>query len=46
MERGRPTKMDQTGRKVEEIKHYVQRDLCLQEKNKNYYGTFVGCYFV
>ena len=26
MERGRPTKMDQTGRKVEEIKHYVQRD--------------------
>ena len=34
MERGRPTKMDQTGRKVEEIKHYVQRDFMSARKKQ------------
>ena len=34
MERGRPTKMDQPGRKVEEIKHYVQRDFTSARKKQ------------
>ena len=34
MERVRPTIMGQTGRKVEEIKHYVQRDFTSARKKQ------------
>ena len=34
MERMKPTKMDQTGRKVEEVNHYVQRDFASAGKKQ------------